>query len=429
MADIEPQPIQALLDYQIAQESGVIVKRQVIEHLAQRQSYGPTEQVRINWTSGGSMVFGPTSRLEFNLEITGNNNAVLRNSVVDNVRQIGHGVHSSIIRDSKLRVGSVQIYDENFVGIRTDANDLMSCSKTYLQNTGTMMGYFDKPIGINSVVNERSRFSALTAGRQEFSVSIPLHHIAGFWGQPLLIPFGIMSGEAEMELILQNVIEAIHAPGGGANYVVTDVRLQLDTITLADEVMQQILAVRDVEGVPYSFDTFVSSVKTFTAANKQTIELNQNVSRALTAFARLRPASRDIQAGEDALSMSDYNAVIQDWRFRLGSTFYPENTSVLNPAQSYAETLKAYNNLQDCSRPPGLDFEEYIQFGHVIGVDLQRDPGVSEDGASGISTKANRNLVLEITLKVPAFTDTKVFLYLHYEKALKILGNQILVST
>lgn len=434
---IEPQPIEALLDYQIAQESGVIVRRQVIEHLSRESSYVATQQMRFNWSSGASMVFGPTSRLEFDFRIEGDEKAVMKNSSAnaDNADPgilLGHSVPASIIRDSKMRVGSVEIYDEHFVGMRIDADDLMSCSETYLRNTGSMMGYNDKPIGVGYDVGADlvSRFSVADGASQDLSVSMPLHHLGGFWSQPLLIPFGLMSGEAELEIILQNVTEAINWEAGAQTYLITNARLQLDTITLSDEIMTQILAIRDTVGVPYSFDTHTESQKVFNATGKQTIEMNQNVSRALTAFARIRPFTNDSTANVDALSMSSYQATVTDWRFRLGSQFYPENTAVLNAAQSYAETLKAYNNLQDCSRPPGQNFEDYILLGCVIGVDLTRDPGISEDGSAGISTKANRNLVLEINFKaVSGGGGEKVFLYLHYEKALKILGSQILVST
>lgn len=437
MADIEPQPIEALLDYSIAQESGVIVKRQVIEHLSRESEYVATQQMRFNWSSGSSFVFGPTSRLEFDFRIEGDEKAVLKNANSDNANKnpgilLGHSVPASIFRDSKLRVGSVEIYDEHFVGMRIDADDLMSCSETYLRNTGSLMGYNDKPIGVEYKLadDDVSRFSVEDGKTQDLSVSIPLHHLAGFWSQPLLIPFGLMSGESELEIILQNATEAINWSGAAQTYKITNARLQLDTITLSDEIMTQILGIRDTVGVPYSFDTHTEAQRVFNATGKQTIELNQNVSRALTAFARIRPFTNDSTPGVDALSMSSYKATITDWRFRLGSQFYPENTAVLNAAQSFAETLKAYNNLQDCSRPPGQSFENYILLGNVIGVDLSRDPGISEDGAAGISTKANRNLVLEINFKaVSGGGGEKVFLYLHYEKALKILGSQILVST
>ena len=90
--------------------------------------------------------------------------------------------------------------------------------------------------------------------------------------------------------------------------------------------------------------------------------------------------------------------------------------------------MKSFNNLSDCTRPPSLTLERYKTLRHVIGGELERDI-VSEDGASGVQTRTNNHLSLDIDVTVPGGDSFDVYVYLNYQRAIKLLQGQVIESS
>lgn len=417
MADVkQPQNIQALLDYDIANDSGIIVNRRSIEYFADRTSYQQNDTLVINFNTGIDFIYGPNCRIEGEFLINGDAAA----TTFEPGDLQGHSVASLVFKDIRLVSDSAELSDEHDVHKRIDMVDSMSCDADYLQTEGSVQGYFDQVLTGGGV----SRFSD-GAGFANFS--IPMHHLIGFFRQNTLIPSGMMSGGLRLEIVLQPEGRVAVWSGVSQTYNLNNVRIVTDSYTLSEDTMDQLQQVELETGIDFTYDTYTNSTQRLTNSGKNTIDLLQSVNRALSVYARVSSVNDQNDDQKDFLKAIDYSNV-NSWRFRVGSEFIPSNTDVLRITQSYNETLKSFNNLSDCTRPPSLTLERYKTLRHVIGGELERDI-VSEDGASGVQTRTNNHLSLDIDVTVPGGDSLDVYVYLNYQRALKLLAGEVLESS
>lgn len=413
---MESQPIESLFDFNIKKNPGAVIRRSTIEYHADRDRYAPGETIILEFNTKSNHLYGPNCRLE------GSFTVISADDITTSFDTLGHNLAATMFKNIRLSWSGYEVVNELEVGQRIDAADIMSCDRDYFDSEGESMGYHEDRLG-NGL---NSRFSQ---GGFVQDFSIPMHHILGFFGQTNFIPTGLVKKELRLEFKLKSLADMItwvNLPVDGVVNIDT-VRLVTDQYTLSPEIEASIQKVCKTTGINYTFDTWSSRRFRTTSQGNQTFQMTEFVNRALGFMFRV---SSDLILNEprtDNLLVNVYSDTIVDWRVKLGKSFYPANFNVSDVTFAYNETLKAFNNLSDCTRPPVLSLNEYQNGRHVVSVDFERSI-TDEEGSSATPTILSNNLELDINLGDPSGTVWVIFAYLHYQKAIKLLNNQVLDS-
>lgn len=403
-----------------------------------------SEQLSIVFNAGSSMTYGPSSMLNFKIQVNATNGNVNTDPYL-----WGWGNNLTTANESFYNAGGSILNLFNEVSMSARSGELLF-RETYANQARTTSRLFKinkerrdylGVMGGSSLDSEGRRKYPLYPVNREISFSIPLGELNSFFGCASPIPPQLLAG-ATLRLSLAKVSQCItlYNQAGTAlastnlNTVVVNINSAtsyLDQCELFDSVNSLILASANslsTAGLQYAYSTIFSNQYEVGGTGNIDIQLSAaRISNVIVKFVKRTPSDWGTQntytSPMAASSIHDVAAVIDSdagglcgmkFRFRLGNQVMPlydietstQSFHMVSDALSnisFASTedpdsMKTLNKLSPCS----VSFSEYTKvvgteagFGtgcFLIGLNMERSNCLN---ISGSSTSNNRILSFE----------------------------------
>lgn len=414
------------LNYLVPDEVVIVTQRRTVSVQAPITRYASSSVIDMTFGSEQDYIFGPNCYLMFKVKEVATN--TVRNNTLS-----AYGSLVNVIKEIKFSAKSMEL--EHLRGVDTLAHikDHYVCPDGYLDHTGTLMGY-------------KNGISVRSGQGGDYAI-IPLHHISGFFSQDKYIPLPEL-GNVRMELTLNSHNDAFTdgtINGNGADYEITEFKIVLDAYRMTDVILGAGRNKAKNGQLAMSFDTYHYDRASLNQNAMNTIELKKSVSKALSAFARVKTTPGTAQArynnlAQGAGSMAHHPTDIVTnpegiftgpWvdgtsRYQwINGTEYHPNFVVSNGKQAFAEALKAFGNLSNVVRHPTVNYTSWKEYNNIIAVELERDID-SNDLMSGVSTKEGNRIVLEYHSADVANQFVEIFL--HHLRLILVHPSSILIK-
>lgn len=394
-------------NFGLTKSLNLVQQRRTVSYRSNRTEYAAGETVILPFGSTTEFIYAPNSYVKMTVNfIASANNA-----------RVGTGSGLNIIDEMTLTAKSgIQIEHLRDVSTLAHIRDSYTCGDSYLQHTGTIMGY------TGAGGDEKQ----LEGG---FDICIPLHHISGFLGVDRYLPMSVLGG-LELQLKLNDANFAVFDEADGKNndYTVSNVELFTDSYRMTDAVLKytDMLASGKIPGrnMMMMYDSFVWNRTSVLANTATSINLEKSFTKCMGAYSRIRTAANGVdEAKRDSVASATQAAVpLTSYQWRVGSEQHPSKP-VTSQQQAYCEALKSFNNLANCVRTPFVDYAKYITTHGLIGVNLERDID-STDWLSAVSTNNKNAISLEITLGQAAQVTT----FLHHVRVLAVVDGALRID-
>jgi hypothetical protein len=398
-SDLDRIFLNSKLDYSIPDTTVIVNQRRTVEIKPSQDTYSAGDVLRIDFSSEHDYVYGPNCYLMF--DVTANAQDI-------ELDQSVKGSLCNCLSEIKITAKSIQLEHTRGLNTLVHMKDHFACNQGYLSHTGTLMGYDDGNI---------------TAGQKRKAL-IPLHHISSFFSQDKYIPLPEL-GIVTMEFTLAPNNKSFVFAAAGGTYTVDNVRLVLDSYTMAEAVLRKGQKLAASGRLILSYDTYDYNNSSVTAATSNSVEFKRSVAKALSVYSRVKLTSNDV-VSENSLVGKAFNG--STYQYRVGSEFHPL-VPVSDGKQAFFETLKAWGNSSNCVRPPTVSSNTFGTSHSTLAVELERD--IALDGMmSGISSKDGNRVILEVNPGLaPAAGSLYVESWLHFLQVCIVHTDSIMVKS
>ena len=387
------------LDYKMPANASAVAQRQYARSWFDKNNYNGTETAVCFCNTGGAFVDGCNSYLRFELAIA------IDQAAGENEQTtvgFGQGTAANLFRE-------IRIYSRSGVEmerIRRLNQHKFMCDKydrgvDYLASMGTAEGYgyiWD--------------FQAVETTSLKATFAIPLRNLSGFFAGPgggVLIPPQLMSG-LKIELEFDNfdkIFVGMKTAGSNTTGVtgisVTDMALELDTVTMADSVSRQLHMVASEKGLEYYYRTWDTRVSSIGSSDFISIESRKAASRVLMAYTMCQFDSKgsDVGTAQPNFEVDNFKSIGYPvgtrYQSRIGSLWFP-NQEITTDTEAYVQTqwsFGRYQNNEACSQVNVNQFSVSTPTG-PIDPDTQL-PTTLDDGYGVIACTFERSNVLDIS--------------------------------
>jgi hypothetical protein len=254
--------------------------------------------------------------------------------------------------------------------------------------------------------------------------------ISGLFAIDQLLPSYLMSGlRLEFHLAEGRVALVNPAAVDPPTYHIKNATVVLSSSKLTDSI-QRSMNSQASKGLQIVYKTWHASETVFGASTTLNQEQRLAVSRALGAFAKVRPQySVDEEYKQDSFASEPWNIV--SYQFRCGALYFPsqpiasvENSTTQTAVESYVHAVDAMARKAGVSRPR-VSTENFETSKGIMAVDVERSAMVN---LSGIALNSSRVLALNARFKdskmpTATVTDRRSTIFLNYIKAVTVFLN------
>ena len=430
------------LEYKYGQALSVVKQRRLIQHHSTLTTYSPSNTMSILFNNSDDLILGPTSVLYFSIYTdnpahfgegsalnlfsesttmhrTGvelsreiNKNVYMRNKIPWTTTPQWRERNGSLMylqkRDEATARAEVKAFYDVANGGGTPAQQLTlyeavahttnAASDVYSVAAAASDEASASSTTIFNAVQEyvdQHDFDFTQADYQNLSTSsstptrigIPLSMINGLFSTDKMIPHFMTSG-LRLNLSLDTVTNALISVGTAATtFTITNVYVAADSFIVNDAILEELNEKSADGNLLFAFDTYSHVPKTITAPT-----LHMTAEKALSTCARAWAISRQTNAvntaAYDSLG-SEGQSCISEFRYRLGSQYYPSSSALTNTAEMYHWTMGAWQQLGH----PTISYDEFN------GTDLANATGYGE------WTQASGNGMLSVDLSRSVYLD------------------------
>jgi len=447
------------LDYRMPPNLSVVVKRQLVRHFFDKNTYLAGQNM-VCILNGGDMYVDPkNSYITFKVRTTGTTTATFGSgSAINCINRI------TLTSESGTEVERVE-------GVNNLARELdrWGCSNDWVNSQGGVIGYKSNAptnatwtttaaiAGAGSVVYEDDRAESklfneavkiplhaqrndpLIDGANERQYVIPLNRVAGLFTTDKLLPgMGLMSG-MRVEITLEDkkvALKWVDAQGAPANpgdetYVITDLSIVLDSYQLNDAILRELSqqsASNSLEVVFQSYDRTPAALNS--AATTLNVDAKRAVSRANWALAKTRIGDHvngGANYGFDSFKAEplDNNGLPSKYQYNLAGLYFP-NQPLTTEYEYYENALYAFGKAAKCHKPSSVDLEQFDKGHALMCATLERSTAL---GLSGLPRSSSRILRLEAIYKGPQAAGGRVVdLHIGYVQMLRVFLDRVVVK-
>lgn len=337
------------LNYVLEPDLSVATNKTAKKHFFQKQTHAPGSQGICILNSGADYIDTRRSFLQFELNFTEPANT-----------EVGFGAHGSacnLIKDICISTRSgdelVRICDFNLL-----QNMLLPLKydTEWFKNQGQLMAYGQR-------LQESHR------------LVIPMYILAPLFGYGRLLPAMLMSGlrieitwaEAQFPFIASTDTTADTQPNNIA-YTISNPYFSLQSVQLSDSIQRALNELSATNGLEVVYTDWERT--TLNQGNDFggtiNVEIRKSCSRALKAFARIRPTggsgtSEPRPDTERDSFRAEVKFPFTEYQWQLGSLYFPQqpvtgDTTEHCAAEAYAHALEACDKYHGESRQPYLTF-------------------------------------------------------------------------
>lgn len=448
------------LDYRMPPNLSVVVKRQLVRHFFDKNTYSAGQNM-VAILNGGDMYIDPkNSYISYKVRTTGSALATFGSgSAVNCINRI------TLTSESGTEVERVE-------GVNNLARELdrWGCSNDWVNSQGGVMGYKSNAptnatwtttaniTGAGAIVYEDDRANGDLAGGGGIAVPlhaqrndpvidssntrqyvIPLNRVAGLFTSDKLLPgMGLMSG-MRVEITLEDKkvalkwVDATGAPAdpGSETYEITDLSIVLDSYQLNDAILRELSqqsASNSLEVVFQSYDRTPAAINS--AATTLNVDAKRAVSRANWALAKTRVGDHvngGANYGFDSFKAENFDAtgLPTKYQYNLAGLYFP-NQPLTTEYEYYENALYAFGKASKCHKPSSVDLEQFDKGHALMCATLERSTAL---GLSGLPLSGSRILRLEAIYSAAQSAGGRVIdLHIGYIKMLRVFLDRVVVK-
>jgi hypothetical protein len=362
--------------------------RSYTRHFPQVQTYAATQTMVFDLTSGSSYVDCENSYLTFKIQLTSAGAPITAN--------FGSGSAMNLIRQVTIRSRSGTELDRvELANFWSRIDSLNTLSDAYLSRMGPMEGW-----GPNrDSTSDPANLSSTT----EYRFVIPLSRLSHFFkpehkGQKL--PPQLMSG-LHIEIIWEDVRTAVvlksGAAGDFASYVVSNIAIVTDSITMTDDVQKTVNMDSATNGLEICYNrVFTSQMALPLGASSANVSVRKAVSQCKLAYTTCIDKTKILDVTADSFKSVAYD--VTTWQYRLGSLYFPKEAIqssglAVDSAETYLNQLQAFNKLKHTHEEGSVSWNDFKVKAGLLAASFERD---QELELSALPVNNSRTVELDV---------------------------------
>jgi hypothetical protein len=376
------------LVYKMPSALSLATSRSYMRHFPQVQTYSAGQTMVFDLTSGSSYVDAENSYLTFRVQLV---------SAAGNISaNFGSGSAMNLIRQITIRSRSGTELDRlELCNVWSRIDSTNTLSDAYLSRQGLMEGW--------GLFREGVSDGAILSNVTNARFVIPLARLSHLFkpehkGQKL--PPQLMSG-LHIEVIWEDVRTAVFlktgAAGDFAGYVVSNIAIVTDSITMTDDVQKTINMESATNGLEVCYNRiFTSQMAMPLGATSANVSVRKAVSQAKLAYTVCLDKTKLFDVTADSFKSLPFD--VTTWQYRLGSLYFPKEAiqcdgTQIDSVESYLNQVQTFNVLKHTHDEGSVSFTNFKGGSALLAASFERD---QELELSALPVNNSRTVELDV---------------------------------